>query len=114
MDEFKSMKFFDGYFNAIMKLPDDKTKVEVFEAVIRYGLTGEEPSCTGFAAAQFEAFRVSLDSNRQAHKRNIENGRKLWSCHTFGREAGTASSGCGHGTDRKIRLRSGRTGGGLP
>lgn len=66
------MTFYRSFYDAI-KMLDDSDRLQLYDAIVSYGLDGIEPqNLTGITAAFFIAFRPNLDNSRKQY----ENGRK--------------------------------------
>ena len=66
-----SIVFYRSFYEAISNL-EDKDRLEAYEAIIGYGLTGEEIECSGIARALFLMAKPQIDANQ----RRYENGKK--------------------------------------
>ena len=66
-----SIVFYRSFYEAILNL-EDKDRLEAYEAIIGYGLTGEEVECSGIARALFLMAKPQIDANQ----RRYENGKK--------------------------------------
>ena len=66
-----SFIFYDSFYAAICELPDD-IQLQVYTAVMRFALKGEEPDLTGVAKAVFLLIKPQIAANN----RRFENGCK--------------------------------------
>ena len=69
--ERSSFTFYRSFFKAIESLPKSK-QLEVYRAVVRFGLDGEDSELAGVSAAIFEIIRPILEKNLK----NFKNGCK--------------------------------------
>lgn len=59
--------FFESYFSAISKL-DDADRLACYDAICRYGVTGEEPQdLAGVAAMAFKLVKPNIDKSHARH-----------------------------------------------
>lgn len=63
--------FFKSFQDVITDL-DDAAQLQLYRAIAKYGLYGEEPTLTGIAATLWKAFFPTMRNNRK----NYENGLK--------------------------------------
>ena len=59
----KGFTFFRSYYEAALELPD-KQRLAFYDAVIAYGLNGEESELTGLEKAMFSLTKPNLDASR--------------------------------------------------
>lgn len=64
MTRFDHFPFRYNYFEAIRSLPADD-RLEVYEAIIFYGLTGKTPSLNGVQNGFFTAIKPQIDADRR-------------------------------------------------
>jgi hypothetical protein len=73
-DEIKRLQgftFFRSYYEAAIELPE-KHRLAFYDAVVAYGLNGEEPTLTGLANAMFRLARPNLDTSRSKSRHKDE------------------------------------------
>ena len=73
--ERKAVVFYRNFYEAMKDLPVE-LKAEVFDAVMEYGLNGEEPSSLSIMAKSlFALIKPSIDTNNIRYKNGKEGGR---------------------------------------
>lgn len=77
MENNRGFAFYENFWTSVQALPLDQQK-DVFYAIIKYGITGEEVSIEespiGFSFTQ--AFKPSLDNSVDRFNHNQENGKR--------------------------------------
>lgn len=74
----KAFTFYESFYDAINDL-EDKDRLAVYDAICRYGITGEEPETTGIVSTVFKLIRPNIDANikmRDGGKKGGENKPK--------------------------------------
>lgn len=66
--------FYASFHEAISQL-DDANQLELYKAVVTYGLTGEEPTLEGIAKAMFTLIKPQLDANQKRYENGKKGGR---------------------------------------
>lgn len=72
--ERESIVFYKSFYEAIKEL-DEKDRLSAFEAIIEYGLYGEEPEESGIVKAIFALVRPQIDANNKRYKNGLKGGR---------------------------------------
>lgn len=67
--------FYKSFAEAIAELGDPETELQLFRAIVQYGLTGTAPQLTGAASACFKLIRPQLDANQKRWENGIKGGR---------------------------------------
>ena len=71
--------FYDDWWKIIKNYPDN-TRLQIYDAVIEYGLTGEIPVLEGVAKTAFDFIQLPLDRSKESYKKqcaiNQRNGLK--------------------------------------
>lgn len=72
--ENESYVFYKSFYQGIEEL-DDKAQLEMYRAITRYGLFGEEPNFTGIYRSYFIQIKTSIASAQKRYKTAVENGK---------------------------------------
>ena len=71
--------FYDDWWKIIKNHPDN-TRLQIYDAVMEYGLTGEIPVLKGVAKTAFDFIQLPLDRSKESYKKqcaiNQRNGLK--------------------------------------
>jgi len=71
--------FYDDWWKIIKNYPDN-TRLQIYDAVMEYGLTGEMPALKGVAKTAFDFIQLPLDRSKESYKKqcaiNQRNGLK--------------------------------------
>ena len=70
-----SFIFYDGFYNALEFMPDDKTKLEYLDAIFYYGLFRETKEQTPYIEAMFALIKPQMDINFKRRKDGGKGGR---------------------------------------
>ena len=70
-----SIVFYRSYYEAIKELPDEQ-KLQVYEAIMEYGLNENEVEISGIAKAIYNLVKPTLNSANARYEASIENGKK--------------------------------------
>ena len=62
-EERKAFTFFRSYYSAAVELPD-KQRLAFYDAIIHYGISGEEIELKGLAKAMFALVKPNLDKSQ--------------------------------------------------
>ena len=71
----KGILFMRSYYEAISLL-DDGDRLKMYDAIVRYGLTGEEPELPPTLRALFILIKPNLDNSAKHYVAAAENGKK--------------------------------------
>lgn len=66
--------FYGSFMKALATLPDEE-RLQAYDAICRYALYDEEPSCTGAALGMFYMAQPQIDANRRRRENGIKGGR---------------------------------------
>lgn len=66
----------EWYIQAKNLLPDDRERLQFFEALIEYSLNGDAPKLQGAGAIMFAMIRGELDGDRERYAAKCERNRK--------------------------------------
>jgi hypothetical protein len=66
--------FYASFYEAINEL-DDTTQLELYKAIVTYGLTGEEPMVKGLTKAMFTLIKPQIDANQKRYENGKKGGR---------------------------------------
>ena len=72
---YESMVFYRSFYEAIKDLPDD-VQGRICNAIMKYGLDGEEPALEGVEKSIFVLIKPQIDANNRRKETGKENGRK--------------------------------------
>lgn len=72
----ESVVFYKGFYEALKEL-DAETKAAAYDAIISYGLYGEEPECTGIVKALFQMAKPQLDKNNKRYENACKGGEAV-------------------------------------
>ncbi len=67
--------FLPSYHEAIRDLPDSD-RLQMYEAIVRYGLYGEVIELSGVTKALFTLIKPNIDSSQNRYRASKENGKK--------------------------------------
>lgn len=68
--------FYQSFFTAIEKLKEDSDRLACYEAICRYGLSGEEPEeDDGITAAIFALIKPQIDANEKRREAGRKGGK---------------------------------------
>ena len=67
--------FLPSYFEAIKDLPDEM-RLQIYDAVIRYGLYGEIMELDAIPQSLFTLMKPNIDSSKNRYRASVENGSK--------------------------------------
>ena len=70
-----SLIFYRSFMESFAELPD-KERLMMYDAVIKYGLDGEDPKLSGLCAALFKLVKPQLDANERRYLNGLKGGRK--------------------------------------
>ena len=70
-----SLIFYRSFMESFAELPD-KERLQMYDAVIKYGLDGEAPELSGLCAALFKLVKPQLDANERRYLNGLKGGRK--------------------------------------
>ena len=70
-----SLIFYRSFMESFAELPDDE-RLQMYDAVIKYGLDGKEPKLSGLCAALFKLVKPQLDANERRYQNGLKGGRK--------------------------------------
>lgn len=69
--------FQPSYYEAINAIQDKEQKLEMYEAIINYGINGIEPTFTNpLLEALFKMAVPTLNASKKRYKASVENGKK--------------------------------------
>lgn len=66
--------FYGSFMKAISTLPDDE-RLQAYDAICKYALYDEEPTCTGAALGMFYMAQPQIDANRRRRENGGKGGR---------------------------------------
>ena len=64
MDLGRNFKFTENYYLSASVLSDEE-RLKFYDAIIKYGITEEDPKLDGFLSLAFELIRTEIDSTRE-------------------------------------------------
>ena len=64
-----SMVFYKSFFEAIQSIEDPEERAAGYDAIIAYGIYGEEPKIDGIANALFILAKPLIDKDREYKER---------------------------------------------
>ena len=67
--------FYDDWWKIIKNYPEN-TRLQIYDAVIEYGLTGKFPTLEGVAKTAFDFIQLPLDRSRENYKKQCAINRK--------------------------------------
>lgn len=70
-----SLIFYRSFMESFAELPDEE-RLTMYDAVIKYGLDGEDPKLSGLCAALFKLVKPQLDANERRYQNGLKGGRK--------------------------------------
>ena len=70
-----SLIFYRSFMESFAELPDEE-RLTMYDAVIKYGLDGEDPKLSGLCAALFKLVKPQLDANERRYLNGLKGGRK--------------------------------------
>ena len=66
--------FYGSFMKALSTLPDDE-RLQAYDAICRYALYDEEPTCEGAALGMFYMAQAQIDANRRRRENGGKGGR---------------------------------------
>lgn len=76
-EEPQSFAFYESFYEAVEALDDDKLALEIYRAIMRYGLYGTKPTKISKIARGFlTAFEYQIDAAKERRQTQKTNGRK--------------------------------------
>lgn len=72
----KGFIFYKSFYDSIKEIEDDKTKAELYDAIMAYGIYGIEPELEGMAKALFVLVKPQIDANNNRLENAKKGGRK--------------------------------------
>ena len=66
--------FYGSFMKAISTLPDEE-RLQAYDAICKYALYDEEPTCTGAALGMFYMAQPQIDANRRRRENGEKGGR---------------------------------------
>lgn len=70
----ESLVFYKSFYEAIQQLPEGE-RLAAYDAVISYGITGEEPAVEGLAKIVFTMAKPQIDANIERQENGKRGGR---------------------------------------
>jgi len=68
--------FFRSFYDAIQLVPNDESKLKLYEALCQYAIMGKEPQIDGWDLALFMTWKVNVDNSNSRREASIQNGSK--------------------------------------
>ena len=75
MGKTDSIVFYRSFYEAIEEIEDKDTKLEIYQAIFKYGLDGEETKLKGTAKAIFGLIKPQIDANFKKRMNGKKGGR---------------------------------------
>lgn len=70
-----SFIFYRSFYESISEI-EDSDRLQVYDALIKFALDGEEPELSGIASALFKAFKPQILANNRKYENGCKGGRK--------------------------------------
>ena len=70
----ESFVFYQSFYEALRELPDD-IRLKMYDMIVVYALTGEEPDCGGIEKAVFSLIKPQIKANNQRYLNGCAGGK---------------------------------------
>ena len=71
----ESMVFYRSFFDAISEIPDEKSRLEIYEAIFSYAFYDKKLKLSGISATLFTLIEPQLKANKMKFLNSIKGGR---------------------------------------
>lgn len=77
MEKKKTVVVYESFYQALQLITTAEAKVELFNGMMEYGFTGEEPNFTSIEAKLvWITYKPNMDANMARYNKAVESGRK--------------------------------------
>lgn len=68
--------FYRSFYDAIQLVPNDESKLKLYEALCEYAILGKDPQLDGWDLALFMTWRINVDKANSRREASIQNGSR--------------------------------------